>query len=178
MRKKGVVLRNVNLLLYNSPILIEYVWFVFNYIWNLSFSLILCCGWLWLFLIRYSKLENSSTKWLSCWRIVELNRRIILPLPEDMICPSVVIICSDSWVLCLLICIPLSLFHSPRHDSRRRSLFMRVLSHSDTHHLNRHMVGCGCHEILLPCSTTVLFPTTFLLISIFRVEDEGEGEFI
>ena len=64
----------------------------------------------------------------------------------------------------------------PRHNSRRRSLFMRVLSHSDTHHLNRHMVGCGCHEILIPCSTTVLFSTTFLLISISRAE--GEGEFI
>ena len=29
---------------------------------------------------------------------------------------------------------------------------MWVLSHSDTDHLNRHMVGCGCHEILIPCS--------------------------
>ena len=33
-----------------------------------------------------------------------------------------------------------------RHNSRRRSLFMLVLSHSDTHFINRHMVGCGCHE--------------------------------
>ena len=79
---------------------------------------------------------------------------------------------SQSASLCLL---HLSLF-CPRHNTRKRSLFMRVLSHSDTHHLNRHMVGCGCHEILISCSTTVLFLTTFLLISISRVE--GEGEFI
>ena len=53
------------------------------------------------------------------------------------------------------------------HNSRRRSLFMGVLSHSDTHHLNRHMAGCGCHEILIPCSITVLFSTTVLLIFYF-----------
>ena len=46
---------------------------------------------------------------------------------------------------------------SPRHNSRRRSLLMLVLSHSDTHHLNRHMVGCGCHEILIPCSTIDMY---------------------
>ena len=76
-----------------------------------------------------------------------------------MICPLVLIICSDCWIFGLLICVPLSLFHSPRHNSRRLSLFMRVVSHSDTHHLNRHMVGCGCHEILIqPCITVVLLP--------------------
>ena len=53
---------------------------------------------------------------------------------------------------------------------------MLVLSYSDTHHLNGYMVGCGCHEILIRCSATVLFSPTFLLISIFRVE--GESEFI
>ena len=42
----------------------------------------------------------------------------------------------------------LSLF-CPRHNTKRRSLSMRVLSHSDTHYLNRHMAGCGCHEILM-----------------------------
>ena len=74
-----------------------------------------------------------------------------------MICPSVVIICSDSWILCLLIWTTPSLFHSPRHDTRRRSLLMLVLSHSNTHHLNRHMVGCGCHEILIERCITALF---------------------
>ena len=37
----------------------------------------------------------------------------------------------------------------PRHNSRRRSLSMLVLSHSDTHHLNGYMAWCGCHEILI-----------------------------
>ena len=71
----------------------------------------------------------------------------------------------------------------PRHNSRRHSLLMLVLSHSDTHNLNRHMVGCGCHErsdqsrglqefmvwcgchdILIQRCITVPFSTTFLLI--------------
>jgi hypothetical protein len=54
-----------------------------------------------------------------------------------------------------------SLSVSPRHDSRRRSLLMLVLSHSDTHHLNRHMVGCGRHDILIQPYITVLFLSKF-----------------
>ena len=99
-----------------------------------------------------------------------------------MICPSTVIIYSDSCTYYLFICITLSLFHSstaayleccsilslrytlpapsllhsPRHDCRRRSLSMLVLSHSDTHYLNRHMVGCWCHEILIERCIIVL----------------------
>ena len=96
--------------------------------------------WRWSLLIhRRSKWKNSSTKWQSPWSIVDSNRRIILPLQDDMSCSSVVIICSDIWILYLFICSPLSLFHSPRHDSRRRSLLMLVLSHSDTHYLSRRM---------------------------------------
>ena len=41
------------------------------------------------------------------------------------------------------------------------SRLMRVLSHSNTHYLNRHMVGCGCHEILIPRSFYVRFLTRF-----------------
>ena len=146
---------------------------------RLYFSLFLCTRTLTLsssLIRRRWNLKNSSTKWQSPWRIVELNRRIFLPLPDGMICASVVIIYSDSAIFCLFICASLSLFNSPRHDYRRRSLLMLSLSHCDTYHLNRHMVGCGCHEILIPCSTAVLFSTTFPLISIPRVE--GEGEFI
>ena len=51
----------------------------------------------------------------------------------------------------------------PRHKSRRRSLFMRVLSHSDTHYLDRHMVECGCHEILTQRCITVPFLSDFSL---------------
>ena len=59
------------------------------------------------------------------------------------------------------LCLPyLSPFCS-RHNWRRRSLLMRVLSHSDTHYLNRHMARCGCHEILIPRSFYVRFVTRF-----------------
>ena len=138
-------------------------WCVVNCFW--IFSGPLFGRWLWSLLIRRrSQWKNSSTKWQSPWRIVEANRKIILFWQDDMVCPSVMIICSDSWILRLFICTRLSLFHSPRHDPRGRSLLMLVLSHSDTHHLNRHMIGYGCHEILIPCSTTVLFSATFPLI--------------
>ena len=69
--------------------------------------------WLWSLLICDSKLKNSFTKWQSPWRIIESNRRINLSLPDDLICPSVVIICSDSWIFSLLICTPLPLFQVP-----------------------------------------------------------------
>ena len=147
---------------------------------------------------------------------MELNRRIILPLQDDMICPSVVILCSESCILCLINCASLSLFHvctapfgrpsasfenhfclslffvhpripfnyaycfslcySRRHNTRRCSILILVLSYFDTYNLNGYMGCCGFREILIPCSTTALLSTTFLLISISRVE--GEGEFI
>ena len=136
-------------------------------------------------------------------RFEKLNSKIILSLRIELIERSILIVHSDSWIFCRIISplVPMSplvglqspskipsLCHSaalclrhlslfcPRYDSRRRSLVMLVLSHPDTQHYNRHMVGCGCHEILIPSSTTVLFSITFLLISISRVE--GEGEFI
>ena len=131
--------------------------------------------WLGSLLVCGSELKNASTKWQSPWRIGQLNRRIILP-------------CTMTWfalqwwsfaqTLGYFTCAFLSLFHSARHDSRRRSLLMLVLSHSDTHYLNRHMAWCGCHEILIQPCIIVLFSTTSLLISIAPVEGEGEGEFI
>ena len=81
-------------------------------------------------------IEEFVHKMAISWKNVELNRTIILTLQDRMICPSVVLFCSDSWIFCLLISTSLSLLHSPRHNSRRHSLFMRVLSHSDTHHLS------------------------------------------
>ena len=112
---------------------------------------------------------------------VELNRRLILSFQDDMICPSVVIICSGSWILYLIICASLSLLTSciapfgrpstsveflhslipphyacccPRHNTLWRSLLMLVLSHSDPHYLNRYIVGCGCHERSNPCRSS------------------------
>ena len=66
--------------------------------------------------------------------------------------------------LCLLHLSPFC----PRHNSSKRSFFMRVLSHSDTHYLNRHMVGCGCHEILIQRCITVLFLSNIPLYLIQR----------
>ena len=40
---------------------------------------------------------------------------------------------------------------------------MLVLSYSDTHHLNRHMARCGCHDILIQRCITVLFLSNFCL---------------
>ena len=57
----------------------------------------------------------------------------------------------------------LSACYCPSHNSKRRSLFMRVLSHSNTHYLNRYKVGCGCHDILIQRCITVLFLSNFSL---------------
>ena len=43
------------------------------------------------------------------------------------------------------------------------SLNAGALSLWHTHYLNGYMVWCGCHEILIPCSTTVLFSSNFAL---------------
>ena len=74
---------------------------------------------------------------------------------------------TSSQLLRLFAVLPIHRFMSvsPRHNSRGRPLFMRVLSHSDSHHLNRHMVGCGCHEIMIHRCITVLFLSNFSLKS-------------
>ena len=119
-------------------------------------------------LLHRSKSTNSSTKWQPPWRIVDLNRKIILFLPTDLIEDSVIIICLwlegslsvhlalGSTATCGRPSASLEFLHSlipphyaccfPKHNSLWRSLSMLVSSHSNTHHLNRHMVGCGCHE--------------------------------
>ena len=140
-----------------------------------DFSLFLCTRTL---IRRRSKLKNSSTKWQSPYRIVKLNRRTIIPLQDDMICSSVMIIWSDSRVFCLLICTPLSRFHSPRHDSRRLSLLMLVLSHSDAHYLSgvygRVRVPRNLGSLFYYCPIIDHFPPDF----ISRVEDEGDRDFM
>ena len=52
---------------------------------------------------RRPKVKHFYTNRQSPWRIVQLNRRITLSLQDEMIHPSVVIICSGSWISCLLI---------------------------------------------------------------------------
>ena len=67
-------------------------------------------SWLWSLLIRRrSKLKNSSTKWQSPWRIIELKSKVILSLLTELIESSVLIIYSDSWItLHGHLCIPVS----------------------------------------------------------------------
>ena len=128
---------------------------------SLYFSVPLYEDWLWLFVIRRSKLKNSSTKCQSPsqnWSVVKKNHPFLADrtdgalrshyslwlsdiLPDH---PSVGSTTPIGWPSASL-----EFFHSlipphyaccsPRHNFRKRSLFMRVLSHSDTHHLNRHM---------------------------------------
>ena len=105
---------------------------------------------------------ESGRCWLVVqnWRIPRQNGNLleelsswieesIFPCKMTWLGPLMVIICSDFCPYCLFCCTSLSLFHSPRHDSRRRSLLMLVLFHSNTHHLSRYMVGCGSHEVLI-----------------------------
>ena len=73
---------------------------------SLYFSIRLCEGWLWLFLRRRSKLNNSSRKWQSPaknWIVEQLNRIIILSLSIELIECWVLIICCDTWIICLFI---------------------------------------------------------------------------
>ena len=65
----------------------------------------------------------------------------------------------------------LCLFVSPRHNSRRHYLFMRVLSHLDTLELDRHMIGPGATKswfsaVSLFCSCRLFsaFDPTMILV--------------
>ena len=197
-------------LLYHCPVFLSNFFDLSLTAFELSVSALLCanadsdCFW---FVVQNWRIPPQNGNLLL--RIEDLNGIIILSLPNALLEGSVLIIYSDSWVFRLIISplVPLrpsassEFLHSlipshytcccPKHSSRRRSLLMLVLSHSDTHHLNRHMAWCGCHErsnqsrssqgytawcgcheILIPLPLTVLFSTTFLLISISRVEGE------
>ena len=49
----------------------------------------------------------------------------------------------------------ISLCCSPRHNIRRRSLSMLMLSSSDTHNLNGYMGWCECHKILIALALVI-----------------------
>ena len=66
------------------------------------------------------------TKWQSSRRSVELNRRIVLSLPDDVICSKVVIICAHSLIYCLIICACSCLFHSTTAPFGRPSAFFET----------------------------------------------------
>ena len=173
-------------LLHNCPAVDSFLSFVFAGLWIPSVSLRFLFN-RWLFwLIAGSKLKSSLTVWQSPQlRIPEKNHSFS---ENWRVRASVLSIWSHSFLFCLLIPSSLSLMHSspwfhctlpqissftlplyrfcPRHNSRRRSLLMLALSPSDTHYLNRHMVGCGCHAILIQRSITTLLLSNFPLYQI------------
>ena len=158
-----------------------------------SISLFLCCS-VWrlnLVVVDSSfKIEEFHYRMAIFFSdLKELNSKTNLSLSIELIERSVLIIHSDSRIFWLIISplvpLPPSKFLravTPPHYAYRISLsvlsktrlqkefslFMWVLSHSDTHHLNRHMVGCGCNEILTQRSITALFFASFSLYLIQR----------
>lgn len=68
--RKRMVLWNVDPLLYNCPVLADFLWFLINCV--VHFSAPLCEVWFWLLLMRRWNLKNSCTKWQSpsqIWRV-------------------------------------------------------------------------------------------------------------
>ena len=162
---------------------------------NLSISLFLrakvefSCSW---FVVQNWRIPLQND---NIFLIMEaLDGITILSLRIELIECSVLIIHCDSWILCSIISplFPLrplvglrlpskvsSFSHSDSQslpqlspfcselNTRRRSFFMLVLSHSDTHNLNRHIAWCGCHEILTQRCSTVLILANF---SMYRIQ--------
>ena len=140
-------IRDKKSILMSETVCCCYPWVLVHWI-CLCFLLFLCTRMLTLVVVDSSwfKIEEFLNKMaisLKNCRVEQKNYSSIVRW-HDLL--SVVIICSDFWIFWLFIWTPLFLFHSPRHQSRRRSLLMLVLPHSDTHYLNGHMVGCGCHQ--------------------------------
>ena len=133
---------------------------------SLCFSAPLCESWLCLFLTRCSKLKNLTTKWRSAtqvWGVKQKNHSLLanwtdLALSSHYLLwldgslsvhlfldctapfgrPSASLeflysLISPHYACCISACC------CPKHNSIRRSLSMLVLSHSDTHYLDRHM---------------------------------------
>ena len=109
---KGMVPWTIDLLLYNRPVLADFLWFLIHCIWDLSISVFLCakfgfgCSW---FVVQNWRIPQQNGNLLL--RIGVLHGIIILSLRTELIERSVLLI------------------------------------HSDTHYVNMHIAGCGCHEI-------------------------------
>ncbi len=172
VEKKRVVQWNVDPLLWNCLVLVEFLRIIFHYLWNLSVSLLLCVK----VALGCWKLKNASIKWQSpsqiggvkqqnhtflanwtdsalsshslLWLLASLSVHISLDSTAPCGRPSASLEFLPSLTLphydyCI------SLGSVPKHNSRRRSLSMLVLSNSDTQNLNGYMGWCGCHEILI-----------------------------
>ena len=169
---KGMVARYVHPLLYNCLVLVDFLLLCHQL--RLK-SLFLCtnanAGCVWFVVQNWRILPQNGNLLL---RIEALHGVIILSLQIELIQRSVLIIHSDSWVVCLFISplVPLGLLqkflHSviPPHYAFFISLLILMLSRIDTHYLNRHIVGCGCLEILIEHCITVLFLSNLSLYPI------------
>ena len=147
-----------------------YPWMLVHWI-CLCFSLFLCTRTLSLIVITSSfKSDGFPHKMIiylkNCW-VEQTNHSFLANWPDwGLSSPHSLKLKAD---LTFYLCIPrlhsfttpfgrpsasLNFLHSltPPHKTCRISLLMRVLSHLDTHYLNRHTAGCGCHEILIQCT--------------------------
>ena len=129
--------------------------------------------------LRSGRVEQNNHSSLTNWPDRELSsqhlRRLLGVFVWSSVYPCLsstvplrplVGLCLRPTLFVLSLCLPYLSPFCQRHNSRRHSLFMRVLSHCDTHYLNMHMVGCGYHEILIQRSVTALFLTNFSLYPI------------
>ena len=96
--------RNLDYLFYNCPVLVEFLWFVVDSVWNLSVSLLLCVK------VDFGCYQFVVQRWriplqngYLLLSIAALHGIIILSLWIELIERSVVIIHSDSWIFCLII---------------------------------------------------------------------------
>ena len=98
------MLWNIDPLWYNCPVLVEFLWFLSNYIENLSISLFLCgkvdfgCS---SFVVQNWRIPPQNGNLLL--RIEALHGIIILSLRVELNERSVLIIHSDSWIFWLII---------------------------------------------------------------------------
>ena len=145
-------------LLYKSTVDDSFLSLVFDWLWILPVCLQFLFNRGLFLLIASLKLKNSPTKWQSPPQNSRVKSLFFRKLTSSS--ASVLDILSHSFLFCLVISSSLSLEFtltlcvlflclsvSPRNNSKKAfSRWMRVLSHSDTHYLNRHMAQCGCHE--------------------------------
>ena len=73
--RKGLVPRNVDLLLYNCPVLVEFLWFLVDSLWNLSVSLFLCVkvdsGCFWIVVLNWRIPQQNGNLLEVLWSSIE-----------------------------------------------------------------------------------------------------------
>ena len=134
---------------------------------------------IWSLLIRPQNRRIASENVSLLLKYAELYSAIILSLQDDIIFPFVLIACFDSWVFVFSSVsryvgslgstalfgrssAPFEMLR-PKHNSRRRSLSMLVPRNKwPVPELTGVYGACGCHEILIQRSSTMLFLSIFL----------------